>query len=520
MFNEKVLYIPLDDRPVNLTFVKDLGKISNVNIVTPPLEMLGQFFEKGKCNEISSWLLSTNEEVLIISLDMLLYGGLISSRSSETSKEEALELLNTIREFKRKNPSVKIYASSNIMRLSISILGDESEIWWRKINKYNELRYKIEILGELNLKSDLDKLIVDIPEKVLGNYLKSRTRNHELNIEAINLVKDGIVDFLILSQEDCSPYGLHWIEHKKINEEIDRYDLKHKIYVYPGADEIGQILLAKYINDSTKVYPKVFIFYDNEDESNNIPKFEDRPLNKNVDEHLKSLEAIIVKDIEACDLILAISTPNIPYIDMVEDNMDKYNKKQKIDYFVSKLKEYSNKNKVIALADLAFANGGDLYLIEKLREEDLIFKIISYSAWNTAGNALGTAIVHGNIISNLIKRNQLNLSNSIASLKFLLERYADDFFYQSVVRKDTSKIVLEKNLSVFNMGSINISINNYVEKAIDKLIKEYFMEKTINYLKVNGVISKIDVKASLPWNRIFESECSISLTIKEGDYED
>ena len=515
MKNEKVLYIPLDDRPVNLALVKDLGKISNIDIITPPKEILGQFFQKGQCHEISKWLSNTKGQVLIISLDMLLYGGLIASRSSETPKEEALELLNTVREFKRENPTVKIYAFSNIMRLSISISGDESEVWWRKINKYNELRYKIEILGDLNLQGDLDKLISEIPEIVLENYLNSRKRNHILNMEAINLIKDEIVDFLIMSQEDCSPYGLHWIEHKVINDEINKYFLKDKVYVYPGADEIGQILLARYINDSTKSYPKVFVAYDDEARSNNIPKFEDRPLKDNINEHLKSLGAIIVDNIESCDLVLAVTTPNMPYIDMAEDNMDNYNKKEIVDDFISKLKKYSYKGKVIALADLSLANGGDLYLIDRLRKEDLLLKITAYSGWNTAGNALGTAIAHGNIISNLINNNNLSLNKSINSLRFILERYADDFFYQSIVRRDTAKIVIEENLSIFNMENINVRVNNYVEKTLDTLMKEYFIGKNIDYLEAKGIVSEIDVKATLPWNRVFETECSIKLKLQE-----
>ncbi|MBS5937041.1 DUF4127 family protein [Clostridium sp.] len=515
MENEKVLYIPLDDRPVNLTLVKDLGGISNIDIITPPKEMLGQFLKKGQCHEISNWLKNTKGQVLLISLDMLLYGGLIASRSSETSKEEALELLKAVREFKKENPKVRIYGFSNIMRLSISISGDESEVWWRKINKYNELRYKIEILGEINLQGNLDKLISEIPENVLNNYLNSRKRNHMLNMEAINLVKDEILDFLIMSQEDCSPYGLHWIEHKIINEEINKYSLKDKIYVYPGADEIGQILLARYINDSAKFYPKVFVAYDNEVESDNIPKFEDRPLKDNINEHLKSLGAIIVDDIESCDLVLAVTTPNMPYIDMAEDSMDNYNKKKIIDDFVSKLNEYYSKGKVIALADLSLANGGDLYLIDRLREDDLLLKIKAYSGWNTAGNALGTAIAHGNIISNLINNGKLNLNSSINSLRFLLERYADDLFYQSIVRRDTAKIVLEENLSIFNMGNINVRVNNYVEKALDTLMKEYFIGRNIDYLEAKGMVSEIDVKAALPWNRVFETECSIKLKLQE-----
>ncbi|MGV2644168.1 DUF4127 family protein, partial [Clostridium perfringens] len=141
----------------------------------------------------------------------LLYGGLIASRTDKRSVEEAMDILKFLKAYKKENRDTKIYAFSNIMRLSISVSSNESQIWWDKINKYNELRYRVESLKETNLEINLNKIKSEIPKEILNTYLRTRERNHNINMEAIELVNDGIIDFLILSQEDCSKYGLHLI---------------------------------------------------------------------------------------------------------------------------------------------------------------------------------------------------------------------------------------------------------------------------------------------------------------------
>ncbi len=516
MSKRNVLYIPLDDRPVNLSFLRDFGEISGLNVITPPKELLGCFLEKGKCKDIAEWMKKNKGDVLIVSLDMLLYGGLVASRNPETEKEEAYNLLNYLKEFKIINPKVKIYAFSNIMRLSISISGDESEIWWRKINKYNELRYKVEILEDNTVGDELKKIISEIPEEVLSNYLESRKRNHIFNMEAVKLVKENIIDFLILSQEDCSPYGLHWIEHKIINDEVTSQSLNEKVFIYPGADEIGQILLARYINDESNFYPKVYVVYDNNEFSNRVAKFEDRPLSDNVNEHLKSLGIKIVDNKEESDFILAVTTPNIPYIDMAEDDMKNYNKNELTKQFVKKIKGYIEEKQVVALADLTCSNGGDSFLIDSLKKENILLSLAAYSAWNTAGNALGTAIVHGNILSNLIYKKELTKDSCDKSLKFLLERYVDDYIYQSVARKETINVVKDENLCIFNMGRTSDEVNSFVENSLTDKANNLFENSKVNYLDLKGRVKVLNITALLPWNRTFEVDCSVCAIFQEA----
>lgn len=519
MKNNKILYVPLDDRPVNLGLVAQLANLSELEIKVPNKEDLGCFFNEGNMNSIKEWIKKEKCDALIVSLDMLAYGGLIASRTDKKSFEEAITILEFLKEYKKENKEIKIYAFSNIMRLSISVSSDESQIWWSKINKYNELRYRVESLNEIDLKNILEQIESEIPSDVLNTYLRTRDRNHKVNMESIELVKDGVIDFLILSQEDCSKYGLHLIEHKRIHDKINKYNLKDKIYLYPGADEIGQILVSRYVNDINKFRPKVYIDFDNKESEGIIPKFEDRSLKTNIVEHLKSTNALIIDNYNDCDYILSVTTPSVPYIDMASDTLDDYNKKTVIEDFINRIKKYIGIGKKVALADLSFANGGDEYLIRRLKEEDLLLKIVAYGAWNTAGNAMGTAIAHGNIISSISSNGSINLNNSLQSLKFLIERYCDDYMYQSSVRNETNKEVLKEGFSIFNMNRRIMKIDNFVEQSLNKMINDYFDKNEITYLEAKGEIEEIEVIARLPWNRTFEVECEVNINFKEKGYE-
>ena len=125
--NNKVLYIPLDDRPVNIDLVIQLANLRGLEIKTPKSEDLGFFLKEGNVEAIVNWLNCEEGDALIISLDMFLYGGLIASRTDKRPYNDAMKILNNLREYKKYKSKLKIYAFSNIMRLSISLSSDESQ---------------------------------------------------------------------------------------------------------------------------------------------------------------------------------------------------------------------------------------------------------------------------------------------------------------------------------------------------------------------------------------------------------
>jgi len=88
--------VPLDDRPCNRLFPAQLAPTAGWEVSLPPRESLGWFTRPGDCEAISDWLRKAPSGRLVVSTDMLCYGGLIASRSPAVGLEQAMGRLETL----------------------------------------------------------------------------------------------------------------------------------------------------------------------------------------------------------------------------------------------------------------------------------------------------------------------------------------------------------------------------------------------------------------------------------------
>ncbi|HVF86369.1 MAG TPA: DUF4127 family protein, partial [Pyrinomonadaceae bacterium] len=109
----RVLLIPLDDRPPCLQFPIMQGLIADAEVVAPPREMLGRFTVPGDAERIAAWVRAqdfTRFDRVIVSIDMLAYGGLVASRVHRTPRDEAMRRLDLLRDIRRRAPRLPVYA--------------------------------------------------------------------------------------------------------------------------------------------------------------------------------------------------------------------------------------------------------------------------------------------------------------------------------------------------------------------------------------------------------------------------
>src|SRR5262249_23259616 len=114
-----ITLVPIDDRPAAGQFAQMVGKMDDDRVTTPPRETLGRFTQPGDTARIEQWLRAqdySKNDALIVSVDMLAYGGLVASRRHGVTFDEAKKRLEFFRWFKQKNPRVPVYAFSVIMR--------------------------------------------------------------------------------------------------------------------------------------------------------------------------------------------------------------------------------------------------------------------------------------------------------------------------------------------------------------------------------------------------------------------
>src|SRR4028118_723956 len=195
-----IALIPLDDRPCNVRFPQQISAIGGDNLITPPIECLGRFHTAGQYAPIERWLYELpTVEALIVSVDMLAYGGLVASRKPTVPVELALERLEAIRAFRAAHPKTPIYAFNILMRLAVTMSNDEAVANYYNVMRYARLSDEAERFDSAHLRDELAKVKAEIPAPVLDEYLAARARNHAVNGVMIDWLRDGALAYLLLT---------------------------------------------------------------------------------------------------------------------------------------------------------------------------------------------------------------------------------------------------------------------------------------------------------------------------------
>ncbi len=81
----KIIYIPLDNRPVCLDYVKDTAAKAGYNLTIPPVKLLSNHKNNSNIKELWKWLEkeAPTARAAVIATDTLTYGGLVASRKHE-----------------------------------------------------------------------------------------------------------------------------------------------------------------------------------------------------------------------------------------------------------------------------------------------------------------------------------------------------------------------------------------------------------------------------------------------------
>ena len=508
---KNVVLIPLDERPCNLNFVPFLSKDTDYNIITPPLKLMGDKKIPADTDALWDWLIGNAENFnyAILSIDMLVYGGIIPSRLHHLSIDECEKRLNNIKKLKEINPALKIYAFNLIMRCPSYSSSDEEpdyyEHYGKQLFQYGCISHKIKInTAKEEEKDTLNQIKTIIPSEVLEDYTKRRSINSEINKMVINMAKDNFFDFLVIPQDDSAPYGFTALDQQKLREYISYNHLDFKVYMYPGADEVSMTLFARLINEDKALKPLVYVKYSSTKGPFIIPLYEDRMLNETIKYQILCAGCLPCSDLSCADIVLMVNSPAEKMYEAYEQG------NFEIDYNVNKntieFTEFIGyiiniRNMPCAVADVAYANGGDLKLIDNLSQKGLLFKLAAYAGWNTNSNTLGTAICQSVIFS--------IYGNTQGHLNFIGLRYVEDAAYCSFVRKYVTDNYLPNiGLDYFHSDGKRGLVSEIVKRKLMQFSAEKLFD---NYYGINIT------DTYMPWSRMFEVGLEVQVNKKISD---
>ena len=490
-----ILYVPFDDRPVSLGYAVNTVQAAKVDILTPPAEYLASRNRSGDTEKLWQWVNHNVDkaDALVLSADALIYGGLVDSRTHDWNKiilEIGLRRFKTLNET---NPKTPIYLFSTVMRSPSASAGGVEPLYYEKYGPYifqlTALQDKAEVKGlTADEKIIMTKAKDNIPPEFFADWMDRRNKNFQINAQLIDLTRQGIFKYLILGRDDTSSFSQTHKEGRALKKMAE--DLPDSRFnSFPGADQLGMILLARAYNHLMAQTPVVEVHYMIGSGETTIPNYEDQSIGGTISGHIIAAGGVVSKIFDTPDLILSVNTPlnghtseagtigNIPYVtDAMSDFVNQIAKKIKVGYRV-------------AIADIAFANGADNSLMRELSERDLLDKVSAYSGWNTASNTLGYAIGQGMMSKTM---------DAAGHKQMLAVRYLDDWAYQANIRGELYReAVYPQQGKEEDVSPLEPELTANLKKKMQLFAARYMW------------FSPDKIEVLFPWNRMFEIKAEI-----------
>ena len=500
--SKKILYVPIDNRPVNFAQVVQVAEKLGYEILTPPAEFLGSRENHGNVDGMWQWLYETapQADFAVVSTDALIYGSLVASRLQDLDPPEIMKLAERFQAFDEKFPYLTIYAFGTIMRTprGVSYPGLEPDYYathGAKIFQYTALLDKQET-EKLSRKeqNQLAALKSEIPAEYLNDWFDRRRENFDANKYLINLTRRGVFEYFLLGCDDSAMFSQTHLESRYLTEMSS--DLgKTVVQVTSGADELGMLMIARAINKDRDQIPFVSVMYNDGKGAATFPTYSNEPIGISIDAAIIAAGGLRIPAPERADLILAINTRKRgKTFEASDKKKNKLNLRSDLKTFLKPVKSFIEAGYPVAIADVSFSNGADNSLMNQLKKNDLQYKIRAYGGWNTATNSSGF-LIGASVLTKFMNE------RDIAEL--LTTRYLDEWAYQANVRQEIVAECYRLGVDPYKLGDLTNQMNDLTTEKI----KAFAVANLIlpRGLRLEGL------KVSLPWHRVFECDPRFNL---------
>ena len=497
LFFALIAFVPLDDRPVTRQLPQMLGSIAGASIIEPPRALLGNYLTFGRPDAVIAWLNASQTRdagSIVVSTDMLAYGGLVASRVPGVTYPDAYFRLQELRTLRRMHPHAWIGAFGTVMRLAptgIPAVGPAQKFFaaypaWDYLQQYANL-HDPPLPSETARAAHLRELI---GEPVLQAYLDTRGRNLAVDLLAIRHTADGDVNTLVLGQDDAGPVGLHLKDVAALKAAVQQDDLGSRVAIEPGADELGMALVAQALARSIHWTPRVQVRYSTPDGASYNDPLEYAPIDVAISSLITLCGAQRVDG--QPDIVLYVRVPNPT---AAQDAA-----------LLTQMQADERAGLSVAFADLTFLE--DRYTDQARFAEELLSsgtasKLDAYSSWNTNANTVGTAVAEA-VAAGVGRR--AGTYNALAHRNFTFNRMLDDYAFHDYVRPQINQALTAEG----------IADHTYLlpEQAapIDQL------NRALLWSHAAQLVAQLDpgyhiaaMNITLPWNRTFETEIDAAL---------
>lgn len=509
----RILLVPLDNRPASGQFAQMIASIDGAAVQMPPYQTLGRFTTPGDPDAILAWLQQqdvSDVSAVIVSADMIAYGGLIASRTPAVSEALAVSRLKRLESIARAfQPKVRVFVFTSVMRLApTAVKGNRS--WRGQMARYVALR---ELLQESKAKPTptLLNLRKAIPPAAITSYDATRARNHSVQQELLRMTQRTF-DYLIVGQDDAQLHGPHIPETKALKALSEKLGISGKLWFCEGVDQNSNILVSRALVKAASWVPRIRVVYSDPYGRNKVGAYESQTVQDTVRDQVYASGARIAALNEPYDYTLYVNTPDRRIL-FFQD-------------FLDDLRNEMDQGLPVCLADINLAPDGtcDKALFDAMRSENRLMKLLAFAGWNTAGNTLGTAIPTANVALLAQRLKYDPVKREIAQKAFLLHRIVDDVMYHRQTRPRAYALIeaMPDAAKEETYGEAYSALTTFVRKDMQDVLARTFQQqlKGQKFTTPAGTYEYTDlqnVRVFLPWPRAYEVRVEFGLAAKPAD---
>lgn len=485
-----ILYVPQDDRPVDYEYTVSTAEAAGYQVLTPPAQYLSGMNFHGSPDKLMAWVDANagKADAMVLSIDSLVYGGLVDSRKHNLPMETLTARLEKVEALHKSHKNVPIYVFSTVMRSPWTggkgVEPDYYLTMGSDIYQLASLQAKMDEEG-LNPqeRNDWFAIMRRVPMEYLQDWYNRRRKNMSINYRLIDDARKGVFTYYSLGHDDNSVSTQSSLESKYL-EMAGTGIPKTAFGSFPGADQLGLLLITRASNDFNNYHPKITVIYPLGGGEKTVPRYDGQAIGKTIASHVEAIGGTMV-DNERPDLLLAVNTPlttsttesanfeNFPI--MLQSTRD----------FLTQIEKAVNLDIPVSIVDMAFSNGSDNTLVYGLYQDKMMYRLAAYNGWNTASNSVGYGIAQG-VLSKYMTAD--------AHRDMLTTQYLDNWAYQANVRDYIYR--MQQKLEAGVVTQYYPTLNEELQSRTKEQLQRY----ASTYLGIDP--KTVDV--TLPWQRLFE----------------
>ena len=504
-----ILLVPLDSRPPCREFVVNGGKIIGRTIVTPPTEYMDYYSKAGETTEMRQWLAENTgtADAVILSVDQLLSGGLLAAREAHISHADIDALAAYLRTLHTAHPTVPLHAFYILPR---AIPQDGIEGWRER----RALLAYARLLGRAGEglpvdENEMERLREEFPPDDLEKYLAHFDESTALASMLIELTEEGTLTRLVLGQDDGEEFSVGNLKKAELSALLAQKNIApERAMIVHGADEIALSMLARMAVDDLRARggapPRISLRYARDDMADAVFPFMAVSNDVTAREKITMLGGTLAADDADSDLMLFIAAG--------DSDADTLGTRAPSAAAIHRL---LSAGKSVALVDLSRHFRAEETLLPILTERNVpVNALTAYAGWNTASNAIGTAVAEA-VLYHCAMKNAATAEEreraAATNLAFLTGRMAEDEFYL----KETIDRVNDalRRAGYANSADLDLTrnwrwANDLLMNDLRRRMRSY--ESTAAFrtpVNQNGMTLRVvrsNITAYYPWPRTFE----------------